>query len=151
MMTITPAEIIPPNMLCVEHVEKKLLQVFLLSMVRSLLHEQFCHMIQFDCADDPCATELYGMDHKIIQLVIRGIVESGEYTLEGIAYQTRIPFDIIWDAARGNGMQLSMTAWGRIVDLYMQIKPNIYKLLLQKLLQLESEDPVAISALLHAG
>ncbi len=89
------------------------------------------------------------MDQKIIQLVIRGILESGQYTLEGIAYYTRIPFDIILDAACGHQHELSMTAWSRIVGLYMQVRPDVSKLLLKKLLQLESEDQITMTMLLN--
>lgn len=35
------------------------------------------------------------MDRKIIQMLIHDILAAGEYTLEGIAYYTHIPYDVI--------------------------------------------------------
>lgn len=88
------------------------------------------------------------MDSKIIQLLIQSIVETGEYTLEGIAYHTRIPVEIIYDAASGINNQISITPWARIVDLYMQVKPDIAKVLSEKLLEIKSKNSAAFSLLL---
>jgi hypothetical protein len=130
--------------------ERKLLQGLILLQAHHLFHALFFQekMLQID-PNVFSHTECYSMDQKIIQLVIRGILESGQYTLEGIAYYTRIPFDIILDAACGHQRELSMTAWSRIVGLYMQVRPDVSKLLLKKLLQLESEDQITMSMLLN--
>ena len=88
------------------------------------------------------------MDNTVIQLVIRGILESGEYSLAGIAYATRIPFDVVLEASCGTTQQLSVTAWTRIVDLFMQVKPEIATLLLKKFLQMHTEDHLTIAKLL---
>jgi hypothetical protein len=89
------------------------------------------------------------MDSKIIQTLIQGIVETGEYTLEGIAHVTRIPFDVIFDAACGNNNQFSITPWARIVDLYMQVKPEVTQLLFNKLLEIKDKNHFALSLLLN--
>ncbi|OGT58632.1 MAG: hypothetical protein A3F43_01490 [Gammaproteobacteria bacterium RIFCSPHIGHO2_12_FULL_42_10] len=139
--------------------EKKLLKLFLLCKLQTLLIEMFYKDIQTDFpanASSSCylhyhpITEHYFMDNKIIQLVIRGILEGGEYSLSGIAYYTRIPFDIVLDAACGNSHDLSITAWTRIVDMYMRAKPGVSKMLLERLLNLQSEDPLTISSLLNS-
>jgi len=74
---------------------------------------------------------------------------EGEYTLEGIAHYTRIPFDVIFDAACGNNNQLSITPWARIIDLYIQVKPDVTQLLLNKLIEIKDKNHLAISLLLH--
>lgn len=93
--------------------------------------------------------ECYAMDSKIIQLIIHGIVETGEYTLEGVALYARIPFDVIYDAACGISNQLSITPWTRIVDLYMQVRPDIAKILVDKLIELKEMHRAAFSLLLN--
>lgn len=89
------------------------------------------------------------MDSKIIQTLIRGIVETEEYTLEGIAYHTRIPFDVIYDAACGISNQFSITPWARVVDLYLKVKPDVARVLVKKLLEIRDQNTAAFSFLLN--
>jgi len=127
--------------------ERKILKTFLLGH----LHQLFCeifhdHIQQYQTNS---SMECYAVDSKIIQLLIQGIIDSGEYTLEGIAYATRIPFDVIFDAACGNNNQFSMTPWVRIINLYTQVKPDITELLLKKLIELINKNHSALSLVLN--
>ena len=89
------------------------------------------------------------MDNKIIQLLIHDIVHTGEYTLEGIARYTRIPFDVIFDAACGNNNPFSITPRARVVDLYIQVKPDIAQILFEKLIEVKDKNCFALSSLLN--
>jgi hypothetical protein len=129
------------------HDKRKILKVFLLSCIRQLLCELFQNNIQTDKTHS--SMECYIMDSKIIQLLIQGIVETEEYTLEGIAHVTRIPFDVILDAVCGNNSQLSITVWAKIVDLYMQVKPEVAQLLFNKLIEIKDKHHFALSILLN--
>lgn len=126
--------------------ERKILKAFLLGQ----LHQLFCKLFQNKmlCNDNDSSTECYTMDSKIIQFLIQGIVETGEYTLEGIAFYTHIPFDVIYDAACGIKNQFSITPWVRVVDLYTQVKPDITKILIDKLLEMKEKNFTSISDLL---
>jgi len=127
--------------------ERKILKAFLLSRLHKLFCEIFQNKIQ-TCKINS-SMECYTVDSKIIQLLIQGIVETGEYTLEGIAHVTRIPFDVIFDAACGNNNQFSITPWARIVDLYTQVKPEVAQLLFNKLLEIKDKNHLALSLLLN--
>lgn len=121
-------------------VERQLLKVFIFSQMRKLLHEFYLASVQYELDRDIDSTmECYIMDRKIIQLIIREIVATGEYTLEGIAFHTRIPFDVVLDAACGNNSHLSITIWSRIVELYVQVKPEISRMMIDKLLALQND------------
>lgn len=126
--------------------ERKILKAFLLGR----LHQLFCELFQnkMQCNQNDSSMECYAMDSKIIQLLIQGIVETGEYTLEGIALYTRIPFDVIYDAACGINNQFSITPWARVVDLYIQVKPDIAQVLIDKLLEIRDKSRAAFSSLL---
>jgi hypothetical protein len=126
---------------------RKVLKALLLGQLHHLFSEIFQDKIQF--YQNNSSMECYTMDRKIIQLLISGIVESGEYTLEGIAYQTRLPFDIIFDAACGNSNQMSITPWARIVDLYIQVNPEISSVLFERLLELKNNNRAGVSSLLN--
>jgi hypothetical protein len=127
--------------------ERKLLKVFLLERLHQVFYELFHSKIQSNYNND--SMECYKMDSKIIQLLIQSIIETGEYTLEGIAFYTRIPFDIIYDAACGISNQFSITPWTKIIDLYLKLKPEIEKILIEKLLDLREKNRAALSLLLH--
>jgi len=126
--------------------ERKILKAFLLGQ----LHQLFCKLFQNKMLrnDNDSPMECYAMDSKIIQFLIQGIVETGEYTLEGIALYTYIPFDIIYDAACGINNQFSITPWVRVVDLYMHVKPDITKILIDKFLEMKEKNLISISSLL---
>lgn len=126
--------------------ERKILKAFLLERFHQLFCELFYKTIQPD--QNNSSMECYTMDSKIIQLLIHGIVETGEYTLEGIAYYTQIPFDVIYDAACGINNQFSITPWMRIIALYIQVKPDIAQMLFDKLLEMKDKNRSALSLLL---
>lgn len=145
---ITLKKVIPTLILKFsEKNERKILKAFLLGQ----LHQLFCKLFQnkIPCYQNNLSMECYAMDSKIIQLLIHGIVETGEYTLEGIALYTHIPFDVIYDAACGINNQFSITPWVRVVDLYMQVKPDIAKILIEKLLEMKEKNIFSISSLLN--
>lgn len=110
--------------------ERKLLKALLLGRLDKLFGELFHNKIQYNNNSMEC----YAVDSKIIQILISDIVETGEYTLEGIANHTRIPFDIIFEAACGRNQEFSITPWAKIVDLYIQVKPEVAKILFDKFL-----------------
>lgn len=110
---------------------QKLFKTFLAGFLHRFFRKLFQNQMQYN--EDYNLMECYGMDSKVIKLIIRDILETGEYTLEGIAYHTNIPFDVIFDAACGNAFHLSITPWAKIAELYMQVKPDVAKLLLNQL------------------
>lgn len=126
--------------------ERKILKAVLLGR----LHQLFCELFEDAMPDkkNNYSMECYAMDSKIIQLLLQGIIETGEYTLEGIAYYTHIPFDVIYDAACGISDQFSITPWARVVDLYMQVKPEVANVLIERLLEIKGKNHAAFSALL---
>ncbi len=127
--------------------ERKILKAFLLGCSHQLFSELLLPPLQHNPTDSYMGC--YTMDSKIIQLLIHGIVETGEYTLEGIAHHTRIPFDVIFDAACGNNRQFSITPWARIIDLYLQLKPEIAELIFDKLLAIKEQRVQGLSLLLN--
>lgn len=127
--------------------ERKILKVFLLCRFHQLFREIFHNKIQQGKIN--FSMECYTVDNKIIQILIEDIIETGEYTLEGIAHATRIPFDVIFDAACGNNTQFSITPWARIVDLYTQVKPDVTKIFLNRLLEIKDKNQLGLSLLLE--
>jgi hypothetical protein len=126
---------------------RKILKAFLLGQ----LHRLFCDLFKdkMHGNQNNSFTGCYSMDSKIIQILIQGIIETEEYTLEGIAYHTGIPFDVLYEAACGISNQFSITPWARIVDLYLQVKPDIANVLINKLIEIKEKHHSAYSLLLN--
>jgi len=126
--------------------ERKVLKVILLGYLHQVFCELFKHKLIFNQKNS--SLECYAMDSRIMQLIIKGIIETGEYTLEGIAYYTHIPLDVIYDAATGASNQFSITPWARVVDLYLKVKPDTAQVLIDRLLDLKNKNSAALSLLL---
>jgi hypothetical protein len=77
--------------------------------------------------------ELYTMDNKIFRAVIEEIIETGEYTLEGIAYYARMPLDLFVDLMCEKNISPSITLWSIVISLYVQVKPEFAKYLFNTL------------------
>ncbi len=134
----------------VSKLDRIFLKAFLLYRLHAFLSELLKGKIQSELTEsNHLSMECYAMDTKITQLIIREILESEQYTLEGIAQYTRIPLDVIVDAACGNNCQISITPWIRIVNLYMEVKPEISEKLCEKLLCLRQENQVMKKLLLN--
>ncbi|HEX2549651.1 MAG TPA: hypothetical protein VHM20_07470 [Gammaproteobacteria bacterium] len=127
--------------------EREILKVFLLNQFHQIFFELFNNQLKSDACN--FSMECYAMDSKIIQLVIKSIVDTKEYTLEGISYHTHIPYDIIFDAACGINNQFSVTLWIRIVNLFMQVRPDIGNILLDRLLEIKNKNSDIFSSLLE--
>jgi len=126
--------------------ERKILKAFLLGHLHHLFYELLNKKLQPNYNN--YSMECYDMDNRVIQFLIQSIIETGEYTLEGIAFHTRIPFDVIYDAACGIPNQFSITPWARIVALYLQVKPDVAQLSIDRLLEIKDKNPTAFSSLL---
>jgi hypothetical protein len=52
-------------------------------------------------------------------------------------------------AACGISNQFSITPWARVVDLYLQLKPDVAQALIDKLLEVKERNRTALSKLLN--
>lgn len=128
--------------------ERNFLKAILLNRIYRFFYDLFDRSIRPNKKNNNLSMESYVMDSKILQLLIQGIVESGEYTLEGIAFYTNIPFDVIYDAACGISYHLSVTAWAKVVDLYLQVKPEVAQVLHGRLQDMVEKKNLSISSLI---
>ena len=127
--------------------ERNFFKAIILSQIHRFLYDLFDRSILTNKKNNS-SMESYVMDSKILQLLLQGIVETGEYTLEGIAFYTNIPFDVIYDAACGISYHLSVTAWAKVVDLYLQVKPEIAQVLNVRLQVMVEKKHLSISSLI---
>lgn len=128
--------------------ERKMLNAFLLSRLHEALLETLCAK-QTSNHDQITSEENLAMDNQILQLILKGIIETGEYTLEGVAHYARIPFDIIYDIACGINIPISITTWTKIASIYTQVRPEIATVLFKKIADMQEKSNMPLSSLLN--
>ena len=117
-----------------EKTHRKLLKVILLWHFRAFFYDYYQDKFKPDLVRINLNMESYAMDMMLTKCIIRDIIETGDYTLEGIATYTRIPMDVILDAACGSNTNLSITFWAKLISLYIQVKPDVLQEAIEKLL-----------------
>lgn len=74
------------------------------------------------------------IENNFIQYIIKDILTTNEYDLQGIAYYTDTPEDVIYDLVLGTHLVPSYTLARKIIDLHRSVRPNLYKQIFSKIL-----------------
>ncbi len=73
------------------------------------------------------------IEDSFIRCVIKDILVSEEYSLEGIAYHTHIPEDVICDVVVGKNTTPSLQVSQKLIELHRTIRPDIYQEIIKKI------------------
>jgi len=68
------------------------------------------------------------------QLIIQDILETEEYTLQGISFYTDIPVDVINELASGINIYPSFILFRKILELHKSVRRDIYDAIRQKII-----------------
>ena len=74
------------------------------------------------------------LETGLIRFVINDILLTGEYSLEGIAYYTQTPEDVICDVATGHNTAPSLPLSRRIIELHRSVRPQLYQEIVKKII-----------------
>ena len=74
------------------------------------------------------------LDQYFIQFIVKDILYSGEYTLEGIARYTDIHEDVILDFASGLNTEPLASSLRKIMELHKSVRAALYQVIGKKLL-----------------
>jgi len=74
------------------------------------------------------------LETNFLRLIINDILSTEEYALQGIAYYTKLPEDIIYEFASGINTKPSATSLLKILELHISIRKDFYKIIINKLL-----------------
>lgn len=116
--------------------EKNLLEAVLFIQILDGLKEEFDQIYNSHFSSKnfiSCQKKGNNMQYDtLLTLIIRDLVESDEYSIEGIARYTNIPVDTIYNAAAGLNHEPSGTLLRRIITLHKSTRPSLYKKIIQK-------------------
>ncbi|MDR3491022.1 MAG: hypothetical protein P4M12_03125 [Gammaproteobacteria bacterium] len=82
------------------------------------------------------------LDVNCLRLLINDILLSEEYTLEGIAYYTHLPEEVICDVASGKNLEPSATLSRKIIKLHRIVRPKLYEEIMKKIIMEEYLLPI---------
>jgi len=71
-------------------------------------------------------------EDNLVYCVVKDILSTKEYTLAGIAYYTKLPEDVIYEAALGSNKAPSATLLRKIIELHRSVRPELYREIMEK-------------------
>ncbi len=115
--------------------DKKLLEIALFCRVYKTVADIFKYVYRdyFKLITNQFEREDEMMDSKFLQLIIKDILVSGDYTLEGIANILRVPLDVIVEIASGINENPSLNLALKILNLHQSVRKNFYSQLINKI------------------
>jgi len=72
-------------------------------------------------------------DMKFMQEMIKDILSTQEYSLAGIATQTHIPEDVLYDVASGLNNNPTFEVSRRLFELHINVRHDLYEGIMQKI------------------
>lgn len=72
------------------------------------------------------------IENHFIRYIINDILSTGEYSLEGIAYHTQIPEEVIFEISAGLQDCLSLSLSQKIIELHRMVRNDLYQAILEK-------------------
>jgi hypothetical protein len=73
------------------------------------------------------------MESMFVRCVINDILSSEEYTLDGIAYHTQTPEEVVYELAMGWNTSPSAMLLRKIVELHRSIRRELYDAMMKKI------------------
>ena len=89
---------------------------------------EYLHYLKFDVEKENAMFE-----SKFISMLIKDILSTSEYTLAGIAYQTKIPEDVLDEIIIGVNTSPSITVFRRIIELHRSVRIGLYDHIFRKI------------------
>jgi hypothetical protein len=77
--------------------------------------------------------ELTMLDENFVALIIKDVLLSQEYTVEGIAHYTNFPEDIFYEIIEGRNATPSAHLLQRTIELHRSVRPALYDSIIKKI------------------
>ena len=73
------------------------------------------------------------LDASFVSLMIKDILSSQEYTIEGVAQYTNFPEDIFYEIIAGLNVSPSASLLQRAIELHRMVRPKLYEAIIKKI------------------
>ena len=124
--------------------ENQLLEIILLTNLLKGLKEFFenTQKQEYWFIRDISKKEGNMFEDDFIVLVIKDILATGEYTLEGIAYYTNTHLDVIQELILKCSINPSLKFLRKLIELHRSVRTDLYEAIMKKFIQ-EGVDVIA--------
>lgn len=78
--------------------------------------------------------EVEMLDANFALLLLKDILLSQEYTVEGIAHCTHFPEEIFYEILEGRNVMPSAMLLQRLIELHREVNPKLYQYVVRKIL-----------------
>ncbi len=115
------------------HCRRNFLSVALICCLRGLLARHFGLIKLNQNEEDKPVWEAYRMDKEIMRCLIRDLVETGDYSLEGLAHYLHVPADAVLDTVSTEHGDLSMPFGASLFYIYVEARPALVEWMFKEL------------------
>ncbi len=77
--------------------------------------------------------ENHMLEQNFVRLIIKDILQTGEYTLQGIALYTDTHEDVIEELASGINARPTVKPFRKIIELHRSVRPELYESMRKKI------------------
>src|SRR3990167_812769 len=74
------------------------------------------------------------LDFSLSRLLVKDILSTEEYTIEGVAYYTNVPVEIVEEVVLGNNTNPSALFIRKMMELHRLVRPMLYQCMMKKVL-----------------
>lgn len=118
--------------------EKKLLEANLIIRIYTELKEHYRNFYRdyFYLMRWKKEEENNVLDNMFASLIVKDILSTHTYTVQGIAYYTDTPEDVVNEVIEGHNTNPSFTFVRKMIELHFSIRKELYHAVTKKLLQI---------------
>jgi len=70
---------------------------------------------------------------NVIPLILQDLIQSNDYTINGVATYSNVPEEVIYDIAIGNNNNPSLEVSRKIIELHRTARADLYHRVMQKI------------------
>lgn len=101
--------------------------------LKTFFISQYKHYTKLLKSTNPLENKM--LDADFTRSIIKDILLSEEYTLDGIAQYANTHTDVLYDIALGHNVAPSATFLQRVIALHRTVKPELYRSILNKIIE----------------
>jgi hypothetical protein len=100
--------------------------------IKKLSKTKYCNYFRLMKFNAKAEDEM--LEGHLVRYVIDDILATGDYTLQGIAYYTHIPEDVVYDMAIGHNLDPSSNLFRRMLKLHRSVRTDLYEQMMKKII-----------------
>jgi hypothetical protein len=107
--------------------EKMLFEVNLFASICDELMKIFHDRKKYNHLKNNGNKEASMLECNVVKFIIEDLLFSEDYSIEGIAYYTQFPEDVICDVISGKNKMPSLELSRKVIELHRISRPDLYK------------------------